>query len=309
MTKDEIIKKLRDMAKYPTVTIPRDSEALKEAADLLAQPERDYEHGFVDGMQKQMQSSVDKAVNRMAQPEHKPKRWAVYCSECRKEWSVSYPHSGKSICAECDAKIGAQPEQEPVAWINWCAATGKRTVSFECESELASQPLYEGITQNTQYHYSKFHSWFDSELHRQKYTKDHPAYLAAQEAWNAANDAAQHRINRLNAEIEAWKVRFKIAEDALVKLNGPEQKPVATMWQHGETGRTRITMPGDITDCDARWFKVSDLYTVPQHQTPLTDDEIHDIYDEVAKREPYNMAITRRNIARAIEAKLKEKNT
>ena len=40
----------------------------------------------------------------------------------------------------------------------------------------------------------------------------------------------------------------------------------------------------------------------------LTDEEIHDIYDEVARREPYNMAVTRRNIARAIEAKLREKN-
>jgi hypothetical protein len=29
----------------------------------------DYERGFVDGMQKQMQSSVDKAVNALAQPE------------------------------------------------------------------------------------------------------------------------------------------------------------------------------------------------------------------------------------------------
>lgn len=28
----------------------------------------DYERGFIDGMQYQMQSSVDKAVNRMAQP-------------------------------------------------------------------------------------------------------------------------------------------------------------------------------------------------------------------------------------------------
>jgi hypothetical protein len=27
----------------------------------------DYERGFIDGMQHQMQSSVDKAVNRMAQ--------------------------------------------------------------------------------------------------------------------------------------------------------------------------------------------------------------------------------------------------
>ena len=43
---------------------------------LLAQQEKDYERGFVDGMQKQMQSSVDKAVNRMAQPEQEPVAWA-----------------------------------------------------------------------------------------------------------------------------------------------------------------------------------------------------------------------------------------
>lgn len=41
MTKEEIIKALRDMARYPTVTLPRDSEALKVAADLLAQPEHE----------------------------------------------------------------------------------------------------------------------------------------------------------------------------------------------------------------------------------------------------------------------------
>jgi hypothetical protein len=43
--------------------------------ETLAQPAQepwresasDYERGFVDGMQKQAQSSVDKAVNRMAQ--------------------------------------------------------------------------------------------------------------------------------------------------------------------------------------------------------------------------------------------------
>ena len=39
--------------------------AIKEA---LAQPESEYERGFIDGMQKQMQSSVDKAVNAMTQP-------------------------------------------------------------------------------------------------------------------------------------------------------------------------------------------------------------------------------------------------
>jgi len=35
MTKDEIIKALRDMAKYPTVTLPKDCDTLRAAADEL----------------------------------------------------------------------------------------------------------------------------------------------------------------------------------------------------------------------------------------------------------------------------------
>lgn len=198
---------------------------------------------------------------------------------------------------------------KPVAWINWCAATGKRSVSFECESELASQPLYEGITQNTQYHYSKFHSWFDSELHRQKYTQDHPAYLAAQEAWNAANDAAQHRINRLNAEIEAWKVRFKIAEDALAKLNGPEKKPVAYgLFVNGELSWdsewafSNESFPVQFDDEECR-----PLYTSPPASKPwvgLTEEEVDDLSREMVKG---NKSVNW--LAHAIEAKLREKNT
>jgi len=42
--------------------------ALRAALD---EPESDYERGFVDGMQEQMKRSVDKAVNRMADPEQK----------------------------------------------------------------------------------------------------------------------------------------------------------------------------------------------------------------------------------------------
>ena len=48
------------------------------------------------------------------------------------------------------------------------------------------------------------------------------------------------------------------------------------------------------------------LYTTPQPtqatSVPLTDEQIHAIYDEVARREPYAGAVTRRNIVRAIEA-------
>jgi len=39
----------------------------------------DYERGFIDGMQKQMQSSVDRAVNAMAQPAPVQEPMAYLC--------------------------------------------------------------------------------------------------------------------------------------------------------------------------------------------------------------------------------------
>ena len=44
---------------------PTTKELIDELRQTLAQPERDYERGFIDGMQKQMQSTVEKAVNSM----------------------------------------------------------------------------------------------------------------------------------------------------------------------------------------------------------------------------------------------------
>lgn len=35
----------------------------------------------------------------------------------------------------------------------------------------------------------KFQEWFYSAPHRAKYTNDHSAYLAAQEAWESAHEA------------------------------------------------------------------------------------------------------------------------
>jgi hypothetical protein len=72
-------------------------------------------------------------------------------------------------------------------------------------------------------------------------------------------------------------------------LVGSVQEPVATLWQHGETGRTRITMPGDITDCDARWFKASDLYTTPpaapdlQAELEATNRQVEILSDALAE--------------------------
>ena len=77
---------------------------IREIEAALAQPERDYERGFIDGMQKQMQSSVDKAVNRMAQPDQD---WI------ERERAVGYREGHQNALKQM-----AQPEQEPVAYIH-----------------------------------------------------------------------------------------------------------------------------------------------------------------------------------------------
>jgi hypothetical protein len=49
-----------------------------------------------------------------------------------------------------------------------------------------------------------------------------------------------------------------------------EQEPVAHLWQHGATGRTRVTFPDSVTDCDASWFCVGPLVlgnTTPPQRT------------------------------------------
>jgi len=50
-------------------------------------------------------------------------------------------------------------------------------------------------------------------------------------------------------------------------LAEPEQKPVAYLWQHCETGRTRIVMPDQIITTDATWLVVGPLYLHPPQRT------------------------------------------
>jgi len=85
--------------------------------------------------------------------------------------------------------------------------------------------------------------------------------------------------------------------EAIAELES--QEPMSTLWQHGETGTFRVTTPDSITDCDAQWVKIGDLYTHSPQRTwvGLTDDEINEWTPEI------------HGVIQAIEAKLKEKNT
>jgi hypothetical protein len=84
----------------------------------------DYERGFVDGMSKQAQSSVDKAVNRMAQPSNGPVAWGF-----RHHDGAIYDCISPEAHADCEGEYNvplydAPPKQEPR---NFCSRCGKRT--------------------------------------------------------------------------------------------------------------------------------------------------------------------------------------
>jgi hypothetical protein len=53
----------------PTVLVGSNVKRPDEPAKGTLSGQAEYERGFIDGMQKQMQSSVDKAVNRIATPQ------------------------------------------------------------------------------------------------------------------------------------------------------------------------------------------------------------------------------------------------
>lgn len=109
------------------------------------------------------------------------------------------------------------------------------------------------------------------EVDEETLAKIDPAITAIKAALAQQADHSEQHLDMVKAQPaqQDWK-KLSPEEPPLVKWakEQPEQQePVATFWQHGETGRTRITMPGDITDCDARWFKAADLYTSPPQRT------------------------------------------
>ena len=82
---------------------------------------RDYEEGFIDGMQYQMQSSVDKAVNRMAQLDQEPVAWESLLGAVARGWCYE-ENANKTmdsdlavaIAKEVQALYTTPPQRKPL---------------------------------------------------------------------------------------------------------------------------------------------------------------------------------------------------
>ena len=81
MTKDEALRLTIDVENMAS------KSTYKEQLET-----NEYERGFIDGMQKQMQSSVDKAVNAMGKRE-----WVGLTDE--EIHDIAWPHGGETIQA------------------------------------------------------------------------------------------------------------------------------------------------------------------------------------------------------------------
>ena len=140
-----------------------------------------------------------------------------------------------------------------------------------------------------------FQEWFNSAPHRAKYDSDHPAYLAAQEAWDAAHEACA-KVCEERWEIDGTHTAKEFAaaiREALAEQPARQQEPVCDKDPQG------------CWSVRCQLGKVC-KNTIPPASKPwvgLSTDEIYDMYNE--PRSDAEMV----EFARAIEAKLKEKNT
>jgi hypothetical protein len=123
-------------------------------------------------------------------------------------------------------------------------------------------------------------------------------------------------VTVLQAELDATNRQVEILSDALAEsrreVAAPVQEPIGYLFQHEETG---LTMVVDVQQVEwgfeknnPRHQKIGPVYTTPpaaQRQwVGLTDDEIEKACVPLGAA-----MLSFTEVARAIEAKLKEKNT
>ena len=304
MTKDEIIKALRDMARYPTVTLPRDSEALKVAADLLAQPE-------------QCQCPNCKVT--------------LHASDCAVHNEPAYPAEGCDCGAQQGPEFFTHNVEQPYDWSEWVCPDPKGYLMKCCDCGLVHEAEF-GVVR------------YKSETEREDCDRvDDPNLQAVfrmrrSEQWSPKDTA--HRAGGLPMEQSeqepvAWKlVPIKPTEEMLKAMDecstegyderlyaghaasvymaavdvaptppqpsvSVEQEPVVWMYQDKSTHEVRFQkhMRGFV-DHGATYE--TPLYTSPPQRTwvGLTDE------DDIDWDGTGNL----KQLIEAVEAKLKEKN-
>jgi hypothetical protein len=115
-----------------------------------------------------------------------------------------------------------------------------------------------------------------------------------------SREAMQIALDAMEANLGNWAAKTKAVE-VLRQALETEQKPVAWISEGGDVSRSKRYM-------DEMGFKCNPLYTSPQKQwVGLTDEEIYEYADKYLYQHGSNYGI--KAFGKAIEAKLKEKNT
>ena len=84
---------------------------------------------------------------------------------------------------------------------------------------------------------------------------------------DTSNPAFGFTLGQLEALISEVEQAARRATAAPV----PQSEPVAYLWQHCETGRTRVVMPDMVITADANWIVVGPLYLAAAPQPPEVD--------------------------------------
>lgn len=106
----------------------------------------------------------------------------------------------------------------------------------------------------------------------------------------------QENLREHMAEIH--RLRAALAEPDVPATNFGNMEPVAWLWQHRETGRTRVLMPDErtATDVAAAWDVVGPLYLAPPQRKPLSGIQVERLLEQVIGSLP-----VARKLIRAIE--------
>lgn len=110
-----------------------------------------------------------------------------------------------------------------------------------------------------------------------------PLRTAAQQAIALICSARLCEVNSMSSRQEMLRLLIEATDTLRAALAEPDIDPVAWLWQHRETGRTRVLMPDErtVTDVAAAWDVVGPLYLAPPQRKPLTEEEIEKAYREI----------------------------